>query len=374
MMAAVTYAPATFEERGACVAFTTPLLSQTRVRRDSDCRLEVLIPSFSEGRGIYVVPWRAVPEIVSMTVHDRFLHALIAHEGATTPDGVRRAALRAARKGLAGPGAVESARATLAVEEEDRTITNFLLIVEVLNGAGINASDLIRAGLDSEEGERMTRQSMTRAAERIGIDAAELYRRVADMAEVMCPIGLAQAPRPGRLRGRLTELETFRDTARAWADQDVSDTAPVAAFCAGVATDTLAIGKLLLGEFDRCAAGAGVIVREWDRHIGVVRRTAERLAWLVDGWDFLTTAWRDALERTPQDQRMTMNELFRILPLIPRSESRYAHAAGADDVLVKHRRSVRAYEDWRTGQVDSELIRRIETIKIKAGSPVKGTA
>lgn len=363
MKGAITYAPATFEERGAAVAFTTPLLSQTRVRRDERERLEVLIPSFADGRGIYVVPWRAVPDVVAMTAHDRFLHGMIGRNGLSEPDDVRKATLKAARGGLAGPKGVDAARAALAADEEDRTVTNFLLILEVLRTAGLDPRELLRADFDSDDGRRLTRGYMARAADSLGIGSADLYRRVSELADAMSPVGLAAAPRPGRLRRRLMDLETFRDRARAWADSDPSDTAHVAAFCADVAGDTLAIGRGILTDFDRMATETGAAIRDWSHQVLTIRETARRLTWLTDGWDYMAAAWNDALERGPVEQRMTMNELFRILPLIPVAESRHRHARVAGDVLARHRRSVRAYEDWRTGRTDADLIARIEAVK-----------
>lgn len=365
MLGAITYAPATFAERGAAVGFTTPLLSQTRVRRDERQRLEVLISSFAEGRGIYVVPWRVVPEMVSMTAHDRYLHSLISREGIASPSEIRKAALKTARNGLAGPKGVAAARSAIAEDEEHRTVTNFLLIVEVLRTAGLDARALVRAGFDTDEGKKITRGYMASAAESLGIDSAELYRRVAEMADVMSPIGLIQAPKPGRLRHRLKDLEFFRDEVGSWSRVDESDTAHVAAFCAGVASDTLALGKELLGDFDRRAASIGPMIRDWNHQITTVRETAERLTWLVDGWDFMAKAWQDALQRDQHEQRMAINELFRVLPIIPRSESRYDHSKAAAEVLLKHRRSVRAFEDWRTGRLDADMIHRIETINAK---------
>lgn len=368
MQGTVIYAPSTFEERGAAVSFTTPLLSQTRVRMDDRQRLEVLIPSFSEGKGIYVVPWKVVPEMVSMTVHDRYLHDQIVKGAGCSPHDIRSASLRAARCGLAGPQAVKAAREAIATDEECRTLTNLLLIVEILKVAGLESLEVLREGLRSDRGEAITREYMSRAAGVLEIDPNELYRRVADLANVASPVGLVHAPEPGRLRKRLRELAEFRDSVRGWADEDESDTAPVAAFCADVATHTLEIGEKVLVDFDGRLRQLGGMIRDWNRQMLPIRRLAWRLSWLVDGWDFVIASWRDAMERERQEQRMTVNETFRVLPLIPTSECRHDHADEAKRVLVQHRRSVRAYEDWRTGRMDMELVHHIEAIKAKAAA------
>lgn len=366
MQGRIIYAPSTFEERGAAVSFTTPLLSQTRVRRDARQRLEVLIPSFAEGKGIYVVPWKVVPEMVSMTVHDRYLHDLIVRSDGCSPQDIRAATLKAARCGLAGPKAVKAARAALEEEETYRTLTNLLLIVEVLKAAGLESLDVLRTGIDSAEGKALTRGYMHRAALAMKLEPNELYARVEEMARVMSPIGLIQAPEPGRLRKRLRDLAAFRDSLADWAESDPSDTAPVGTFCAEVATHTLEIGEKALGDFDDRSRSIGAVIRDWERQIDPVRAVAWRLSWLIDGWEFVVAAWRDAQERDSHGQRMAVNEMFRVLPLVPANESRHHHADAARSVMEKHRRSVRAYEDWRTGTMDTDMVQRIESIKAKA--------
>jgi len=365
MIGAITYAPSNFEERGAAVAFTTPLLSQTRVRRGDRSRLEVLIPSFSDGNGTYVVPWRSVPEVVPMTVHDRFLHSLIDREGAAGPEDVRNAVLRAARGGLAGPRSAAAARAALGEDEEARTITNFLLIVEVLRATGLDPREIVRAGLHSHEGERLTRGHMNDAAQALGIGAEELYKRIAEMADVIHPVGMPNAPRPGRLRRALADIAEFRERAEEWSRVDGSEMAPVAEFCAKVAEDTRRLGTEALGEFDGRVGALGNVLREWKPEMRAVRRIVARLTWLVDGWGHIAGVWRDAAEQDARDRRGAMSEIFRILPLIPKNEGDRGHVERASEVLSRRRRTVRVYEDWRTGRSDVDLIRRIERMKAR---------
>ena len=297
---------------------------------------------------------------------DRFLHEQIVKTGGCSPHDIRTATLRAARSGLAGPEAVQAARATLAEDEEHRTLTNFLLMVEVLRTAGLAPRELFRADLDSHEGEALARSFMAKAAAAMHLESAELFSRVADMADAMAPVGLVQAPEPGRLRRRMRLVADFRDSMAEWSRESLTDAAPVAAFCADVATHTLAIGERVLGDFDARAGAIGAVIRDWDAQVGTVRALAARLAWLVDGWDFIVKAWEDATGRDHHQQAMEVAEIFRILPLVPKAESERDHAAAARDVMVRHRRPVRAYEDWRTGVLDLELVHRIERIKARA--------
>ena len=362
---AIEYAPSTFEERGAAVAFTTPLLSQTRVRRGERSKLEVLIPSLSQGMGIYVVAWKAVPEMVSMTMHDRYLHDLIVKEDACSPHEIRRATLKAARRGLAGPQAAQAARRALDEDEEQSTLTHYLLILAILKAVGLESPEMLKAGIDTDEGQRLTRQLMTRAAESLKMDATLLYARLADIAAVTAPVGLARSPRPGRLTRGLNDLKAFRDSMTGWARDVPSDAAPVAQFCAEVAQHTIAIGDKVLGDFHRRVEAIGPLMRDWDSEIVRVRAQAGRMAWLLDGWSHITGAWEVAQAEDHHQQAATVNDLFRILPLLPRKESSRDFVEDAKQVKLAHRRSVRMLEDWRTGQMDIDAIRRIEAVKAR---------
>jgi hypothetical protein len=370
MKGTIIYAPATFEERGVAVGFTTPLLSQTRVRKDERGRLEVLIPSFAEGKGIYVVAWKAVPQMVSMTVHDRFLHDAIARTasgpGGCSPLDIRAAMLKTASGGLAGPQAVRMARELLAEDERQRVLVNYLLLVEILRAAGLSSMDLIRSGLDNSEVQKMTRELMGRAAKALHLKPEELYARTAELAETVTSLGLPQSPEPGRQRRLVKDLTAFAASMGVWANDSPTETAAIAGFCGQVANHTLSIARKAVAEIDERLMAIGPALKAWDPTMAAIRTGTQRISWLVDGWDFVVGAWRDALTRERQDQIMTVNEIFRILPLIPASESQHRHSDDARDVMHAHRRSVRAYEDWRTGALDVDLVCRIEHIKAVA--------
>ncbi|SMH48119.1 hypothetical protein [Azospirillum agricola] len=366
MKGAIEYAPSTFEERGAAVAFTTPLLSQTRVRRGERSKLEVLIPALSQGSGIYVVAWKSVPEMVAMTMHDRYLHELIVGEESCSPHEIRRATLRAARKGLAGPQAAQAARRALDEDEEQGTLTHYLLILAILKAVGLESPEMLKAGIGTEEGQRLTRQLMTRAAGSLTLDATVLYTRLAEIAAVVSPVGLAQSPKPGRLLRCLNDLKSFRQAMQDWAREVPSDTSPVAVFCAEVAQHTIGIGDAVLADFHRRIEAIGPLMRGWDMEIVRIRDHATRMAWLLDGWSHITGAWELAQGEDRHHQAVAINELFRILPLLPRAESGRDLMADSRRVQSVQRRSVRMLEDWRTGVMDVEAIRRIETLKARA--------
>lgn len=366
MRSLTNFAPSTFEERGAAVGFTTPTLAQTRVRQDERGNLEVLIPNISEGRGVYVVAWKSLPLAFPMTVHDRCLQDILVKSGGCSPDDLRKATLETARLGLAGPDAAEAAEAAMRDDEEQRLLINFQLITEVLKAVGLDAGQILKVGLGSAQGEKLTRDYMTRAAKSLGIDATELYTRVAELALFMEPVGLPTSPKPARLRRMAKELQKFRDGMTEWSTTTTSEAGPIGGFCAEVAEHTLNHVRNVVTRLDQSVTAFEQLLRQWDTKRKEIRAACTRLSWLLDGWEYITALWADAHGRSRHEQDMAVQEIFRIIPLLPRDEDRVDFSLEAGKVLAANRKVVRAYVDWRTGQLDVDLVQRIESIKTRA--------
>ena len=362
----IIHAPATFAERGAAVPFTTPILSLTRVRPGARHGLEILVPSFAEGRGIYVIPWQAVPDMVGMTFLDGFSISAFVGAGGLPPRDVRAAGLKAARNGLAGPAAAKAARAALAQDDEHKTVTHFLLLIELMRAAGLESMEELRRTFGSPEGDAAVKRFIGVTAQRLRLEPAVLDARLAEISQAMSPIGLSYAPEPGRLRRRMNDLAWFAEAVEEWSKEDRSDAAPVGRFCVEVARQTFDLGRDVLKEFDRQARGVGPTLRDWTEKRRDAADLADRLEWLTDGWDFVAASWRTAERGDAVERQMAVSEIFRVLPLVPEKESALRHADAASNVMSQHRRAVRAYEDWRTGSLDSELVRRIETARAVA--------
>src|SRR4051794_34879392 len=111
------YHPATFQDRGAAVAFTTPMLAGSRVRDNPRRGKELVIHNPSGRRGVYVLPLPGVRDQYRPTVHDVVLLQRIGELRTIDPATIRKAALGVAREGFAGP---EARMAAEAVTEADR--------------------------------------------------------------------------------------------------------------------------------------------------------------------------------------------------------------------------------------------------------------
>src|SRR4051794_22903731 len=135
---AYDYAPSTFDERGTTVAFTTPELAFSRVRRDSRTNhLEVLVMGFSGGRSIYVFPWEGLTSVLRLTLHDRALQAEIGLADAITPMRMRLAAYRVAKAGLAGAEAAGAATYAMERIARDEKVTREAMLRRIIRLTGV---------------------------------------------------------------------------------------------------------------------------------------------------------------------------------------------------------------------------------------------
>src|ERR1019366_7482081 len=121
-----TYLPATFEERGIALSFTTPQLAYCRIRKDYRDRLEISVPNIGEGKGNYVIPWSALGQAMTLTAHDRALQEEVQRIEAMSPYDIRTAELLIARDGLAGPDVAQAAVRALESDAKQIDLTTLM--------------------------------------------------------------------------------------------------------------------------------------------------------------------------------------------------------------------------------------------------------
>jgi hypothetical protein len=348
------------------VPFTTPLLSQARMRPGGDGRLECLLPGFSGGKGVYVVPWAGLPELLPLTLHDRTLYRAVAATEAKTPGAMRTAALEVAARGYAGPEAARRAREALERDQEHATLTQYLIILGLLGESGLAAADLLGEGLRGEEAKRRGKAAIAALASRIGISGDLLFARLEHCGERLSPIGLPHGPEPGRLRRLLGDLDRLRDDVTGWAAGEGTELAGLAGFVDACARHTLGIARSVLAEADAGLRSMRALIADDFALADRLVLSAERLSWLLDGWEHQAGLWARA-GREADARREALCEMFRVLPVLPRQEVRPGmEDADPEGMERVQRRWVRAHHDWRSGSVDYGLVRRLESVRALA--------
>jgi hypothetical protein len=358
--------PKSFTERGASVAFTTPAIAFSRVRPDGRDGLEILVPGLSGGRGVYIIPWAGLREMFKMTVHDRSLHEEISALKAATPSEVRRAELRVATLGLAGPDVAESARRAFEQEENDRLLANFHLIQKVIEKVqgkklALSLDDATRA-----EGQRQIRAALAAVAETLGLTPYDLNVRIEYWADVVAPIGMPGMTDSSRVRRLLARIDSFVMNMTAWGRATPGDAAGLALITVGVARDTLRLGRTYLNTIDRYVEGAGETLKAWDRAERGLRGLITRTIWLLDGWEGLVGVWDAALEQPNWVQQASVELMFRHLPLVPRDELDDTNRERWTQHEATMGRNSRATGDRSGSDIDLDQMLRLEQNKARA--------
>lgn len=362
------FAPATFEERGVTVPFTTPLLSQARLRRDDMERFEFLMPNFTAGKGTYVLPWKGLPQVMTLTLHDRLLFEEIEQLEVHSPESIRACALIVQSSGVCGPEAATRAGQLLDQDGQYLVLTQFILVTELLKLVGIGAADLMRPGMSADDSKRVARQALAKVAAQFDIPPDDMTARVDQLGEAVAPVGLPQAPMPGRLRALADKLQGFAESAKAWSETDLSDAAMLGAYVSLVANHTLALARQRIGKLDGVCRDAKNIVHDAPKLRIAIMESVGRISWLLDGWEFLIASWNAAQDAGPSERQTAMSDISRLLPLIPKEEVNHAWEAMDMDAIARmQRRWVRVNQDWRTGVLDMDAVMRLEAIKTAMG-------
>jgi hypothetical protein len=355
--------PATFEERGATVPFTTPILASARVRQPQEQKLELLVPGMSGTKGTYVIPWPSLPEIFKMTVHDRALYEEIGELGAATPYEIKMAALKVARTGLAGPGVAKSARETLDEIDNHELLARFFLIVRTLEQLSDDKTNTSLEELVTEEGKRRVKRALGFVALDLGISADDLYDRLEKWGTSITPIGVPDTPVDGPLRRLAKRLLPFSRALAEFANTELGDSVGEAQLCADTAQETQRFVMEIVIATDKIAAKISDALNDWKEQYETIVANMRRVSWLLDGWELLMKMW-DACEHEPKfRQRETLVEMVRLLPVIPQDELGAAQKAAWSDLTKSMRRSVRVLESWTTGEIDIDLMLRLEKYK-----------
>jgi hypothetical protein len=358
-------APATFQDRGISIPFTTPLLSQARLRRNAESRFEFLLPNFTAGKGVYVLPMKGLSSTMTLTMHDRMLFEEIEALESHSPELVRIAVLGVQATGICGADAATHAAELLEQDGQFLVLTQFILVTELLKLVGIGAADLMGPGMTTDDSKRMARKALAKVAGMVGIPPDDLAMRVDDLGAVVAPVGLPQCPRMGRLRQVTQRVQLFADQMQDWSELELSDAGPLGAHCAAVARHTLGLVQQRLTRLDDMCQDAMAIVHDAPRLRGEMADQVTRIAWLLDGWDFLLILWENVQNANPGARREMVGEISRLLPVVPREEVAPVLTAALDIETINRlqRRWVRGNQDWRTGVLDLDAVMRLEAVK-----------
>jgi hypothetical protein len=283
-----------------------------RVCDDERDGLIAILRDFANNGTAYIVPWASLPLMVSMTDHDVALHTAVGECNASTPEQVRSVVRDLALSGALGPEV--KARETERAETDRTSLANveLVLILHLLDSCG---GDL--ATLAADPGRwRDVHAKTAAAATALGVGRREIYRRIAELAKLLTPVGLASADdavQSGWLRALHNEIEGFSESSTAV--QSVSpDAGPHLAAIAEAAKRTARIAGIVLNMLDYAVLDIGGTIRRWTTERPVLRQAIDRLSLTLDEWPTLMKSVRDALRGPPGEMTVQLQTLRSVLP------------------------------------------------------------
>jgi hypothetical protein len=358
--------PTTFLERGMVLPFTTPHLAGARLRPAERGGLELIVPNFAGGRGVYIVRWDAMEAMFGPTLHDRRLNEKLLAAPVVGPGTIRRMAREVAAEGLAGREAAVAAAAALAGEEQQRLIANLELLLEL-----VRQTEPREPGwrppepCEREELERRVRAAVSKLATLLNHSAEAVTTMLEQLAMLFSPIGIGRQRATARLPRAIAELAALRtemsDWQRACGEAGSADAALIEAtadLTLGGARTALERAWALLQDFP-------AMMQRWAAEPAAMARLVGRTEWLLDGWERICLLWRAADERIGRPA--TLAEMATLAPAIPREAVTTVETQMELQIeALRHRRRVMPAEDWRTGITVPDLVCRNERLRALA--------
>ncbi len=313
--------PLTFSERGVLVPFTTPLLAAGRIRGKDLKTAEILMPGLAGGRGTYVIPWKSVPEMFKLTVHDRALHEAICEAPDFSPREIRMAALRVAQLGLAGRAASGSARALLQREDSLELVARFFLTLRIVERMA--TEPLTLAELGTTPGQKKAGRILAGIAGSLGWTYDDLHERIDIWSKTVSQVGLSEMPAEAMARKLINRLKPLGDQFLEWRKgetEDQIDGAADAQLASDISRETWRLATEYATDIDVTVKQPAESLRNWTVTLRATERAVQKLLWILDGWEQVVKLWDQASHRPREEQRSMLRDVVRHLPVVPRDE------------------------------------------------------
>ena len=352
------------------VPFTTPLLAAGRIRGADLKTAEILMPGLAGGRGTYVIPWKSVPEMFKLTVHDRALHEAICESPDFSPRQIRLAALRVAQLGLAGRDACGAARAHLQREDNLELVARFFLTLRIVERMATESLTL--AELGTPTGQQKARKILVGIAGSLGWSYDQLHEVIDVWSRTVSQVGLAEMPAEAMSRKLINRLKPLGDQLLEWGKGETEDQIEGAAdaqLASDICRETWRLATEHATDIDVTVKQPAESLRNWDGTLRSTERTVRKLLWILDGWEQVVKLWDQAAGRPREEQRSMLRDVVRHLPVVPRDELPSTSQDVWSGMVNSLRKQIRplAGEGALTIGIDFDHMLRLEKLK---GAPL----
>lgn len=322
--------PATWQERGVVMPFTTPALAFARLRQGADGQLEVVLRRPDGLKGVYAIRLNALSSFAAPSLFDRTWLSALATKRSLDPALIAKARNEGLRTGRAGRAAMEALRAG---EEANRARVNTTLaaimgIIANAAGPAIPQPEATATGIMAFAATH--RDRFAQMASRIGATPETLTAALHHFADALLLMSQLQRDMTNvrALRDALDEVRLFDETEflALRCAQNAS------AMALRVAEDGIARFRQQLTNPLPCLAR---ILKD----LGSWRAPLELAAQAMDGWRLLVGFWAAVQETVPEHDLRAVWCIGRSAPPLP---------ADVNTLMGEDLATVTAPERWPT--------------------------
>jgi len=350
--AAGSHQPATFQERGVLLPFTTPQLTGARIRPGARVPVELVMCNPAGTDGVYILPWTALPDICSPTLHDRTLWGRASRLRTFTPEAVRNVTLSVAMEGYAGRKAARAAHKARAQGQQARLRVHYSLLLELVRQTEPPGG--IPPEQDSATNvERRARAALEQLQTANSISPAEAVVALEEMAQQFVDTGLRRNPTDARLPRLISDITAVIQEVYRWGDQaKEQQERQCAEMLAKSAEVTLRCADATLETVYEAQDQLWPLLQAWKRDPNSIRALVTRPDWILDGWEMICGIWR---ESSQTDTTLAVADMVTLIAMLPRETRDWinfdapSHLEEHRSGLRRWRRNVFTNQDWQTG-------------------------
>ncbi len=350
--AAGAHQPATFQERGVLLPFTTPQLAGARIRAGNRSPAELVLTNPAGAEGVYILPWTALGDICTPTLHDRTMWNRASRLTVFSPRAVREVTLAIAAEGFAGREASRTAAAAQKTRQQARLLVHYNLLLELVRQTeppgGVPPEKDHPANV-----ERRARAALESLKATGSITPPQAVEALEEIAGQFVETGLRRDPTRAKLPQLCNEIAAVIEQVIAWGDGARNpEDRKCARILAQSAELTLRCAHQCLGAVHAEQDKLWLLLQQWKRDPSAIMGLAARPDWILDGWDMVCGIWRGA---DPANRTAAASEMTALIGILPAELRDWIGFDAPADMEVhrsglrKWRRSVEANQDWKSG-------------------------
>lgn len=309
------YLPASLEQRGYALPFTTRPVAYARVFQGKE-GLEIILPGFADSLVAHVIPYEKLPSIATLSVFDRALHEKVAQLDAVNPNTIRDAASKIGETGLGGVDVMRKARAKKVIFTNLEPAILNALTDEMLKYHGSNQAPA-NVNMTTDEGRKVAVNELERIGKELGCDGETIVERLDHISKLMAQYKGSSAGLNGPICDILIRMKNLSDDMRQWLIPEPVEEAEMAQRTSVAILDFIALTKQHTNELDAVYDNIDRTVAQWDVMEPKIQKTLSELDLLLDGWERILDAWDSVMAKQRFIQRETLAAFAPFIPVLP---------------------------------------------------------